>query len=128
MTDSVRVMNPFKDCDELWLGLDEEGLRRKVFQVVTPETVGASKMRAGLTVFEPGKRCAPHNHPDSEEINIVIRGEGIAYDKTAGTETRFKENDWMFIRQGNVHVHYNDGDEPLWLIWCYAPMGELPTR
>ena len=51
MTDSVRVMNPFKDCDELWLGLDEEGLRRKVFQVVTPETVGASKMRAGLTVF-----------------------------------------------------------------------------
>ena len=30
----VRVLNPFSDGEQVWLGLDSEGLRRKVFRVV----------------------------------------------------------------------------------------------
>lgn len=124
----VRVLDPFKDSRPLWLGLEEEGFRRKVFQIITDETVGSHTMRAGLTIFEPGEQCAPHNHPDSEEFNVVMKGSGVAIDVTAGTKQRFKEHDWIFIPQGHVHIHRNDGDEPLWLLWCYAPPGELPTQ
>jgi gentisate 1,2-dioxygenase len=125
---SIRVLDPFKDSNALWLGLEEPGLRRKVFQAITSETVGAHNMRAGLTIFPPGEACAPHNHPDSEEINVVIRGSGVAVDVTSGREIPFKENDWIFIPKGHFHIHRNTSSEPLWLLWCYAPIGELPTR
>ena len=124
----VRVLDPFIDSRPLWLGLQEEGLRRKVFRIVNRETVGASHLVAGLTIFEPGEECAPHNHPDSEEINVVLRGSGLAIDVTLGLETVFKQHDWIFIPQGQFHIHRNTGPEPLWLLWCYAPPGELPTR
>lgn len=124
----VRILNPFADSRPLWLGLDEEGLRRKVFRVINPETVGAAHLTAGLTIFEPGEQCAPHSHPDSEEFNVVIRGSGLAIDVTLGIESSFRENDWIFIPKGHVHIHRNTGHEPLWLLWCYAPPGELPTR
>lgn len=126
--DKVRILDPFKDSRQLWLGLNEEGLRRKVFQVITADTVGAQHLRAGLTIFEPGERCAVHNHPDSEEFNVALKGSGIAFDKTTGTKQRFVEHEWIFIPKGHFHVHLNDGDEPLWLLWCYAPPGDLPTR
>ena len=124
----VRVLSPFKDSRALWLGLAEEGLRRKVFEIVTADNVGATNLRAGLTVFEPGEQCAPHSHPGSEEFNVAIKGSGVAFDMTAGTELPFGEYDWIFIPAGHVHVHRNNGSEPLWLLWCYAPPGELPTR
>ncbi len=126
--EKIRVMEPFKDSTQIWLGLEEEGLRRKVFRIVDKERVKANNLVAGVTIFEPGERCAAHNHPDSEEINVVLKGGGIAYDETNGTEMRFKEMDWIFIPKGLMHVHFNDCDEPLWLLWCYAPPGELPTR
>lgn len=124
----VRVLDPFVDSLPLWLGLGEEGLRRKVFRVINRETVGSSHLVAGVTVFEPGEQCAPHNHPESEEFNVVLKGSGVALDVTAGTEIPFKERDWIFIPKGHVHIHRNTGNEPLMLLWCYAPPGELPTR
>lgn len=124
----VRILDPFADSRPLWLGLDEEGLRRKVFRVINAETVGSAHLTAGLTIFEPGEQCAPHNHPESEEFNVVLRGSGLAIDVTLGTESAFRENDWIFIPKGHVHIHRNTGREPLWLLLCYAPPGELPAR
>jgi putative monooxygenase len=124
----VRVLDPFRDSLPLWLGLNEEGHRRKVFRIINAETVGSANLTAGLTIFEPGEQCAPHEHPDSEEFNVVLRGTGIAIDVSLGTELEFKERDWIFIPKGHVHIHRNTGREPLWLLWCYAPPGELPTR
>jgi putative monooxygenase len=124
----VRILDPFKDSQPRWLGLEEDGLRRKVFEIVTAESVGSHNLRAGLTIFEPGEECAPHKHPGSEEFNVAIRGSGLALDITAGTELPFKQNDWIFIPADHIHVHRNNGNEPLWLLWCYAPPGELPKR
>lgn len=54
----IKVLNPFQDGNPLWLGLDrpEEQMIRKVFQTITPDTVGSEHMMAGLTIFEPGKQ------------------------------------------------------------------------
>ena len=71
----IQILDPFRDAKEIWLGLDEDGLRRKVFRLIDKDLVGSNQMVAGLTVFEPGERCAEHNHPESEEINVAIRGQ-----------------------------------------------------
>ncbi len=126
--DEIKVINPFKEGKHFWLGLEEEGLRRKVFRVIDEELINSDRMVVGLTIFEPGEGCAPHSHPGSEEFNYAVRGGGIAIDVTHSKETRFKTNEFIFIPDGVEHVHFNDGEEPLWLLWAYAPPGEMPTR
>lgn len=124
--ETMRILKPFRDSTQLWKGLEEEGMRRKVFKVVTEERLGAKNLTAGITIFEPGEGCEPHIHPGSEEVHLILRGSGIAHDMTNGIEIRYTEGDWIFIPKDILHRHYNDGDETLWLLWCYAPPGE-PT-
>ncbi len=124
----IKVIDTFKESEQVWIGLEEEGMRRKVFRSVNEVQVGAKKIVAGLAIFEPGERCAPHYHPDSEEFNFIVKGSGIVMDGTNNKETRFKLHDFIFIPEGIEHVHYNDGNEPLLLLFAYAPPGELPFR
>ena len=120
----IKVLFPFKDGEEIWLGLDTPGYRRKVFRTVSKELVNSEFIVAGLTVFEPGEASAWHNHPESEEVDIIVRGCGTL--KDGENLVPFKEGEWMFIPKGIFHQHQNTGDEPLWLIWMYTPPGELP--
>ncbi len=120
----VKVLSPFKDAEEIWIGLDTPGFRRKVFRLVNKELVGSEHIVAGLTIFEPGESSSRHNHPGSEEVDIMVRGTGdVVVD---GQHIPFKEGDWVFIPEGVFHQHVNNGNEPLWLIWMYTPPGELP--
>lgn len=120
----IKVLFPFKDGEQIWLGLDTEGYRRKVCRTVDKKLVNSEHIVAGLTIFEPGESSAWHNHPESEELDIIVRGSGMVKD---GDElVPFKEGDWMFIPTGVFHQHRNTGNEPLWLIWMYTPPGELP--
>ena len=120
----VKVLHPFKDGKEIWIGLDSPGFRRKVFQLVDKELVGSEHIVAGLTIFEPGESSSRHNHPGSEEVDIMVRGTGdVVID---GQCIPFQEGDWVFIPEGVFHQHVNNGNEPLWLIWMYTPPGVLP--
>ncbi len=120
----IKVLFPFKDGEEIWLGLETPGYRRKVFRTVSKELVNSEFIVAGLTVFEPGEASAWHNHPESEELDIIVRGFGTL--KDGDDLVSFKQGEWMFIPKGVFHQHQNTGDEPLWLIWMYTPPGELP--
>ncbi len=120
----IKVLFPFKDGEQIWLGLDTPGFRRKVFRTVSKELVNSEFIVAGLTVFEPGEFSAWHNHADLEELDIIIRGCGTL--KDGDDLVPFKQGEWMFIPKGVFHQHQNTGDEPMWLIWMYTPPGELP--
>ncbi|HEY6043084.1 MAG TPA: cupin domain-containing protein [Anaerolineae bacterium] len=122
----IKILAPFKDAKEIWLGLDRPGYRRKVFRLVDKELRDSDYIVAGLTVFEPGESSAWHNHPDSEELDIIIHGQGEVVD--ADERRPFRPGDWMFIPKGEFHQHVNNGEEPMWLIWMYTPPGELPKE
>lgn len=122
----IRIISPWKDAKEIWLGLDTPGFRRKVFRMVDHDLVRSKHFVAGLTIFEPGESSSWHNHPDSEEIDIIVRGTGELVDD--GTRYPFKSGEWMFIPTGVYHQHINNGEEPMWLIWIYTPPGELPSK
>jgi len=121
----IKILSPFKDGKEIWIGLDTPGFRRKVFRLVDEELVNSKHIVAGLTIFDPGEASSNHNHPESEEIDIIIRGHGDLLDD--GVRIPFKEGDWMFIPAGVFHQHINNGDEPILLIWMYTPPEDLPT-
>ena len=72
----VRVISPFDDAEQIWLGLDHPGQRRKVFRFVSPE-IGSEEFMAGITIFEPGESSSYHVHAESEEINLVLAGSGV---------------------------------------------------
>jgi oxalate decarboxylase/phosphoglucose isomerase-like protein (cupin superfamily) len=125
----TKILNPFRDAEEIWLGLDTPGYRRKVFRLIDARLVGSEHIVAGLTIFDPGEASSYHSHPGSEEVDIIIRGKCKAVWGSADEEENTAEmgsNDFMTIGKGVYHKHINIGDEPLWLVWLYTPPGELP--
>ena len=72
----VRLISPFDDAEQIWIGLDEPGYRRKVFRFLSPE-MGSEEFMAGITVFEPGEASSYHVHESSEEMNLVLSGSGV---------------------------------------------------
>jgi putative monooxygenase len=121
----VHVIDPFSGAKPFWLGLDTDGFRRKIFKVVDQELRGSEFLTAGLTIFEPGEASTLHNHPDSEEINFIVRGCGQVVSDEADP-VPFLENTFMFIPKGVKHQHVNTGREPLWPVFVYGNRGETP--
>jgi quercetin dioxygenase-like cupin family protein len=120
----VRLISPFEDAEQIWIGLDEPGKRRKVFRFVSPET-GSEEFMAGITVFEPGECSSYHIHPVSEEINLVLSGSGVVVSE--GEERPFGPGDAMWVPKNVYHQHKNTGTEPLRLLWVYTPQADLPS-
>jgi mannose-6-phosphate isomerase-like protein (cupin superfamily) len=91
----IKVLFPFKDGEEIWLGLDTPGFRRKVFRTFNKELMKSEHIVDGLKVFELGEASVVYNHPASEEVDIIIRGSGILVD--GNEEVPFRAGEWMFI-------------------------------
>jgi putative monooxygenase len=127
----TKTLKLFKDGEEIWLGLDSPGFRRKVFRLVNASLTGSEHIVAGLTIFDPGEASAYHNHPGSEEADVVLKGECRAEWGTADEVRQTGEMgspDFMTIGKGVFHKHVNTGNEPLWFVWFYTPPGELSTE
>jgi quercetin dioxygenase-like cupin family protein len=120
----VRLIDPFRESEQLWIGLDEPGMRRKVFRFVSPE-VGSEEFMAGITIFEPGESSSYHVHPESEEINLVLEGSGTLVSE--GEEAEFSQGHAMWVPKGVHHQHRNTGNMPLRLLWVYTPQAPLPS-
>lgn len=126
-SEGVRVIRPYREGRQYWIGLEEAGFRRKVFRAVDAELCGSEVFVAGITVFPPGEASSLHSHGGSEELDVVLAGRGEVVDG-AGRRQSFGPHDMIFIPRGVEHQHVNTGEEPLVLLWCYAPPGENPTR
>ena len=125
----TKILKPFRDANEIWLGLDTPGYRRKVFRLVDASLVGSEHIVAGLTIFDPGEASSYHNHPISEEVDFIVKGKVRAEWGLEGQVQHSAEmeiHDFMTIGKGVFHKHTNTGNEPLWLVWFYTPPGELP--
>lgn len=59
----IHVIAPFAQANATWLGLGDDGHRRKVFKVVDQHINASEFLVGGLTIFEPGEASSPHDHP-----------------------------------------------------------------
>lgn len=120
----AKVISPYRDGEQIWIGLDTDGMRRKVFRFVHPG-MGSEEFMAGVTVFEPGESSSVHIHPVSEEINLVLSGSGVFH--CDEEEHEFGPGAMIWIPKNVYHQHSSTGTEPLQLLWIYTPQAELPS-
>jgi len=120
----AKLISPFRDAEQIWIGLDQPGMRRKAYRFVSP-SIGSEEFMAGITVFEPGEASSYHVHPESEEVNLVLSGSGVMVSEDESVE--FTTGDAMWMPKGVHHQHKNTGTEPLKLFWAYTPQAELPS-
>ena len=108
---SLRAERGWHDMDVKWL--------------ITKETMGTTKTVVGRTFFPPGSKHALHRHPNAEEWEYIISGEGI---KHVGKDSIvMRAGDLVFCPQNEYHGLENPAGntEPLVTIWGYCGAGSL---
>jgi quercetin dioxygenase-like cupin family protein len=90
--------------------------------------VKASPMRSnsthivvGTATLPPGFSTRPHSH-SAEEVAVVLRGSGWV--DIDGAPHRITQGTLLVTPADLVHVTHSDpGEEPLVVLWFYAPPG-----
>ena len=109
--------------------LDDTNGRRYPARRVTKNLVGGSSpieaehFCMGVATLDPGGGQVPwHNHPQ-EEVYVVLRGTG---EMCVGDErAEITEGQAVYIPSGEYHQLTNIGPEPLHMLYCYAPAGDV---
>ena len=77
----------------------------------------------GFVVLEPGGGQVPWHNQEQEEIYFILKGSG---EMCLGEECRaVRGGQAVFIPPGEFHQLTNTGDEPLEMIYCYGPAGDV---
>ncbi|MDN3722289.1 cupin domain-containing protein [Roseibium salinum] len=87
---------------------------------------GAKQFSAAVVTVPPGQGHARHNHPGSEEIIYILKGEGEQMvedeDGTPHTET-VRAGCSIFIPDSRFHSTLNTGQTEMQIFVVYSPAG-----
>jgi quercetin dioxygenase-like cupin family protein len=79
----------------------------------------AETLKADRIVYHPGDSSARHYHVGSDQLFVVLAGDGIAH---LGDETRrLRAGDTAVARGGELHWFENDRDEDFVFVEFWAP-------
>lgn len=103
-------------------GTAEEKSLREIVRMLDADILESEQFMGGLATFTTDITEPLHVHPDAEEINIILEGEGLLItDKDVIT---CKPGEWQFIPKGVPHSHSNPNAAPFRFAWLYSP----PTK
>lgn len=110
-----------------------EGLRRdegwnnmKVQFLIDAGNAGNEEIVFGRTLFEPGASHEHHRHENAEEIQYLVRGEGVVLD--GDDEIQMKPGDVVLTYKNVWHGFRNTSDtETAELIWAWAGASSRDT-
>ena len=79
----------------------------------------AETIKADRIVYHPGDSAARHYHAGSDQLFVVLAGEGVMHvDEEA---RRLRAGDTAVARAGEVHWFENDRDEDFVFVEFWAP-------
>ena len=104
-----------EDCESKPVTM--EGASGAFRQLPIGKADGAPNFSARVFTLEPGGHT-PHHIHESEHINFVISGAGVAME--AETPRDIREGDFILVKPGELHQYRNTGDEPL-VFMCVVP-------
>lgn len=122
--ETKRALNltPESDGKRVMRGTAEEESLREIIRMLDADILESEQFMGGLATFQKDITEPLHVHPDAEEINIILEGEGLLItDKDVITCT---PGQWQFIPKGVPHSHSNKNDAPFRFAWLYSP----PTK
>jgi oxalate decarboxylase/phosphoglucose isomerase-like protein (cupin superfamily) len=95
-----------------------------------PRLCSAEHLTVGHVKLGPGQGHLRHNHPDSEEILFILRGEGEQMVETDLEENggrpelfQVRAGDLIHIPASVYHQTINTGTETMELLAVYSPCG-----
>ena len=89
---------------------------------------GASPIQAknfslGYVTLEPAGGQVPWHNQEQEEVYFIVAGRG---EMCLGAERReIRQGEAVYIPGSVFHQLTNTGDEPMSMIYCYAPGGDV---
>jgi quercetin dioxygenase-like cupin family protein len=99
-------------------GWGDERAPMAVQWIVTDATVGAAQHVVGLTVFQPGAKHRAHRHPNAEEAQYLIKGQGLAL--VGDVEIEQRAGDTVFVPRNEWHGFEATGEAETVMIWTYG--------
>ena len=96
-------------------------------RLISPETVGATRMEVLHGTIQPGEGASLHAHPGIEQACWVLEGEAEV--EIGGEASRIGPGDCCFFPADMMHVLQVTGDKPLKVLVFYAPpYSEDPSK
>ncbi len=88
-----------------------------------PSPIQAASFCMGFVTLEPDGGQVPWHNQEQEEVYFVLRGRG---EMCLGQEKQIlSAGQAVWIPPGEYHQLTNVGREPLEMIYCYGPAGEV---
>jgi mannose-6-phosphate isomerase-like protein (cupin superfamily) len=81
--------------------------------------LGSRNMTVTWVDVPPGAEQRAHSHPDSEQVYVIVRGQGRM--SVAGDTEEVGEGDLVFIPPATNHAIVNDGADTLIYVAAAAP-------
>lgn len=91
-----------------------------------PKVNEAKQFSAAVVTVPPGQGHARHNHPGSEEIIFIMKGEGeqMVEDEAGNPHTEtVRAGCSVFIPESRFHSTLNTGSEEMQIFVVYSPPG-----
>ena len=104
-----------EDCQSTAVSM--QGASGASRQVPIGKADGAPNFSARVFTLEPGGHTPHHTH-ESEHLNYIISGTGVAMEGDAPRQVR--PGDFILVKPRELHQYRNTGDEPLVFI-CVVP-------
>ncbi len=115
-------MKYFKLDDVAGVTINQQINERQIKLLASPvSSVRREQFSVGVSIIEPGRIHEQHKHDGSQELIVVIGGEGLA--TIAGQEFAIGLGSVISIDRGESHGFVNTGGSALTLLWIYDPPG-----
>jgi putative monooxygenase len=99
----------------------------EIHVLISPTSVGSTKMIMGTATVPVGGKVLNHAHPHSEECFYVLRGQGKIVVEGVG-EVNFQAGQAVLTPQGKAHSIYNVGEEEILVVFASGPLAPSPKE
>lgn len=104
--------DPTLTAEQGWVNMDVRWL-------VTSQSVGSQETVFGITVFPPDGRHDVHRHPNAEEVEYLVEGQGVA--RVGDDDVLMEVGDIVFAAANEWHGFRNSSSsERAVMVWCYG--------
>lgn len=107
------------------LGPEEGWYDMKVQFAIDKAKAGSNLIVFGRAKFPPGAKHEWHRHPNAEEFQYIVEGEGFSLN---GDEViPVKAGDLLFTPKGEWHGYRNTTDTETVMLWGWCGAGDKAT-
>jgi putative monooxygenase len=99
----------------------------EIHVLISPTSVGSTKMIMGTATVPIGGKVLKHAHPHSEECFYVLRGQGKIAVEGIG-DVFFQAGQAVLTPQGKAHSIHNVGDEEILVVFASGPLAPSPKE